>query len=178
MHQIHRYHDICTGHRVHGHESKCQHLHGHNYRIHFTCEAADLELDDLGRVIDFSQVKARLCMWLEDHWDHKFLAWENDPIMSAICCTTNENGVMERDEWASQYVDNSLVFVPFNPTAENLAEYLVEVVGPKQLEGTGIDLVKVMIEETAKCHASYERTISDDEIVTLLKEVSNVSSIT
>lgn len=27
------YHDISCGHRVYGHESKCAHLHGHNYRI-------------------------------------------------------------------------------------------------------------------------------------------------
>jgi 6-pyruvoyltetrahydropterin/6-carboxytetrahydropterin synthase len=30
-----RYHDISCGHRVYGHESKCAHLHGHNYRVHF-----------------------------------------------------------------------------------------------------------------------------------------------
>ena len=30
-----RYHDICAGHRVYGHEGKCSHFHGHNYRIYF-----------------------------------------------------------------------------------------------------------------------------------------------
>lgn len=38
-----RYLDIITGHRVVGHENKCRHLHGHNQRIHFACEAGDLE---------------------------------------------------------------------------------------------------------------------------------------
>ena len=72
MISICRYHDISVGHRICGHESHCARLHGHNYRIHFTCTAD--ELDALGRVLDFQVVKERLCQWLEDHWDHRFLA--------------------------------------------------------------------------------------------------------
>jgi 6-pyruvoyltetrahydropterin/6-carboxytetrahydropterin synthase len=64
-----RYHDISCGHRVVGHENKCRHLHGHNYRIHFSIEAE--ELDKVGRVMDFSVIKAKLCQWLEDCFDHK-----------------------------------------------------------------------------------------------------------
>ena len=41
-----RYHDISCGHRVANHESKCAHLHGHNYRITFECAAE--ELDNIG----------------------------------------------------------------------------------------------------------------------------------
>lgn len=137
-HKVHRYHDISCGHRVHGHEGKCRHLHGHNYRVHFTCVAEDGHLDNVGRVIDFSEVKEKLCMWLEKEWDHFFLIWEQDPMRSYLLD-----------------IDSTVVVVPFNPTAENLAEYLVEVVGPKQLAGTGIKLVEVKIEETMKCFASY-----------------------
>ena len=46
---VKRYPDISCGHRVYRHESKCAHLHGHNYRIHFTVTG---RLDSLGRVID------------------------------------------------------------------------------------------------------------------------------
>ena len=134
--QAKRYHDISCGHRVFQHESKCAHLHGHNYRIHFTCEAE--ELDNIGRVIDFSDMKTRLCMWLEDNWDHKTLIWENDP-------------------WAKLLpeIDPTIVIVPFNPTAENIAQHLVEVIGPQQLAGTGIKLVHCDVEETRKCSASF-----------------------
>lgn len=38
-----RYHDISCGHRVANHESKCAHLHGHNYRITFECAAEELD---------------------------------------------------------------------------------------------------------------------------------------
>lgn len=134
--QAKRYHDISCGHRVFQHESKCAHLHGHNYRVHFTCEAE--ELDNIGRVIDFSDMKSRLCMWLEDNWDHKTLIWENDP-------------------WAKVLpeIDPTIVIVPFNPTAENIAQHLVEVIGPQQLAGTGIKLVHCDVEETRKCSASF-----------------------
>lgn len=147
-HQVKRYHDICAGHRVHGHESKCQHLHGHNYRITFTCEAE--ELDELGRVIDFSEIKSRLCMWLEDNWDHKFLAWENDSLMKQI-----SDAVYHWDGDVFKGLHMSIVWVPFNPTAENMAQHLVEVIGPQQLAGTGIKLVHCEVEETRKCSASY-----------------------
>lgn len=138
-----RYHDISTGHRVVGHENKCRHLHGHNYRIHFVCEAD--QLDSVGRVIDFGVIKEKLCMWVENYWDHKFLAWEHDPVMKVAC----EH--MQGDEFFGE----SIVFVPFNPTAENMAQHLVEVIGPQQLAGTGVTLVSVRIEETAKCSASF-----------------------
>ena len=131
-----RYHDICTGHRVHNHESKCAHLHGHNYRIHFTIKAP--ALDKIGRVLDFSVIKSLLCEWLESHWDHKFLIWNQDP-------------------WARSLVEmdpGGLVEVPFNPTAENMASYLLTEIGPQQLEGTGALLIEVRIEETTKCSAA------------------------
>jgi 6-pyruvoyltetrahydropterin/6-carboxytetrahydropterin synthase len=136
MHTANRYHDISTGHRVYGHESKCKYLHGHNYRVHFECSAG---LDSLGRVIDFSVIKEKLCMWLEDNWDHKFLLYCEGPLLA----------VLEKED------PESVVSVPFNPTAENMAQYLVEVIAPKQLEGTGVKVLKVVIDETRKCSASY-----------------------
>lgn len=136
--KVHRYHDISCGHRVYGHEGKCRHLHGHNYRIHFTCVAGDGGLDGVGRVIDFSQVKSKLCMWIEENWDHHFLVWEKDPMWSYLLD-----------------LDPTVVVTPFNPTAENIAQHLVEVIGPAQLAGTGVFLSEVTVEETMKCFASY-----------------------
>lgn len=151
-----RYHDISCGHRVHNHESKCRHLHGHNYRIHFTCVG---DLDGIGRVLDFSAIKERLCMWVEDNWDHKFLAWEEDPIMRSISIGMLESSV-GGSATASIHLDQSIVWVPFNPTAENMAEYLVKVVGPHQLMNTGVTLAEVCVEETRKCAAMY--TLSEE----------------
>lgn len=136
-----RYHDISVGHRVHGQGGKCEHLHGHNYRIHFTIESLNQSdpLDDVGRVLDFSAIKEHLCSWLEDNWDHKFLIWEDDEFRVTL----------------SQLDPKGVVWVPFNPTAENMGEYLCLVVAPVQLRGTGCKLVKVKVEETRKCSATY-----------------------
>lgn len=148
---VHRYHDISCGHRVVGHESKCKFLHGHNYRIHFTVEARNVgQLDSLGRVIDFGIIKKLFCMWLENNWDHKFLLWEDDPLMPVLQTALTED---------------SIVLVPFNPTAENIAKYLLTVVGPDllrqnhTLEGDEhkmffVQLTQVVVEETRKCSAS------------------------
>lgn len=159
MHQVHRYHDFSAGHRVTGHESKCQHLHGHNYRVHFTCEAITAldQLDAIGRVVDFGVVKERLCMWLEENWDHKFLAWDKDPVMRALEAAVAGNAITGGNSLGKW--KESLVWLPFNPTAENMAEYLCEEVGPAQLQGTNVWLSTVRIEETAKCHATYYRVI-------------------
>jgi 6-pyruvoyltetrahydropterin/6-carboxytetrahydropterin synthase len=141
-----RYHDASIGHRVCGHETVCRHLHGHNYRFHFNVEAQ--ELDSIGRVVDFSVIKSTLCQWLEDWWDHKFLLWEQDPMLELLLDAT-------RSAIASKVrhdLRDSIVTVPFNPTAENMGKYLVDVIGPNILP-KGLVLRSVKIEETRKCSA-------------------------
>lgn len=151
MMTAYRYHDFSYGHRVAGHESKCALLHGHNGRCHFTVRAP--ELDSVGRVMDFSVIKSRLCAWLEENWDHRFLAWEHDPVMrtvdQAMVAGRNKNDDSDR-------AVESIVWVTFNPTAENMANYLLRVIGPKQLTGTGVELIKVTLDETRKCSACAE----------------------
>lgn len=163
-----RSHEICAGHRVVGHESKCRHLHGHNYKFHFKVApkktlsegyvksvsgfALEGSLDDVGRVIDFSVVKTTLCQWLEDNWDHKFLCWEHDDLIQGLYVLL-ANSTYEVED--SEHFFSSLVKLPFNPTAENLAAYMVDVIGPQLLDEYGIELVECTIEETSKCHVNY-----------------------
>lgn len=134
-----RYHDFSYGHVVLGHESKCANLHGHNGRVHFTCQT--LQQDQVGRVIDFSVIKQRLCQWVEDNWDHKFL-------------------ISQDHEWAQQLkaLDPNVEICVFNPTAENMAVYLLYYIGPLVLKDTGVVLTKVVMEETRKCSADAELT--------------------
>lgn len=165
-----RTHEICAGHRVVGHESKCRHLHGHNYKFHFKVAPKPLDsesvkgdpLDQVGRVIDFSVVKSMLCEWLEKNWDHKFLHWERDDLIEGL------KAVIQQDcqEWPQspsidaedrEHFFSSLVSLPFNPTAENLAAYMVEVIGPELLNPYGVELVECRIEETSKCHVEYTK---------------------
>lgn len=131
-----RYHDFSAGHRVVGHENKCAHLHGHNYRVHFHVGGP---LDAVGRVIDFGVIKTTLCDWLEKHWDHRMLLWSDDPDGVHIY-RCDPLGVAS---------------VPFNPTAENMAKYLCLEIGPRLLPSP-LRLYKVHVEETRKCGATFE----------------------
>lgn len=135
-----RYHDISCGHRVVGHESKCRWFHGHNYRITFTIQTMKhtKKLDVVGRVVDFGVIKAVLCQWLEDNWDHRFLMWEDDPYMG------------DCQDW---FPGGGFLPVPFNPTAENMGIYLLEIIGPLLLDDLFLELAVVTVEETRKCSA-------------------------
>jgi 6-pyruvoyltetrahydropterin/6-carboxytetrahydropterin synthase len=149
MHEITRYHDISCGHRVAGHESKCSYLHGHNYRFVFALQSNyaglknGVELDRVGRVVDFSVVKDTLCAWLESNWDHRFLIWEEDPFYLTLRDTEDLTLL------------TSVVRVPFNPTAENIAEYIVETVAPQVLAEYGVYVSACTVWETRKCSATY-----------------------
>lgn len=144
-----REHEIAMGHRVYGHEGKCAHLHGHNYTFEFyvakDTPTPALELDEVGRVIDFGVIKSLLCEWLERYWDHKFMVWRQDPIWSKLV----------------QEDPKGVVVVPFNPTAENIAQYFVEDVAPGLLLGTFTKLVQLRLWETGKCSAIYTEETSN-----------------
>ena len=106
---------FCAGHRVAGHENKCAHLHGHNYVALITAQAN--ELDDVGRVIDFSVLKERVGGWIDKHWDHGFILWAGDSEARAVIGAFH-TGV----------TGQKLFELPVNPTAENMARYLIGTV--------------------------------------------------
>lgn len=125
-----------AGHRLWQHESKCAHVHGHNYVVEFHATAE--QLDSVGRVIDFSVLKDRLGGWIDQHWDHGFI------------CNKDDHEVLDV---MNRIAGQKLFVMDVNPTAENLARHLLEVVGPQQLAGTGVRLVRVVLSETANCRA-------------------------
>ncbi len=128
---------FCAGHRVFNHEGKCANAHGHNYYAHITAESENL--DTIGRVIDFSVLKEKIGSWIDLHWDHAFLVFEQDLEMIRAL-----NSVP---------TPKPLFICPFNPTAENMANYLLKVVGPTELKKTNVEITKVVIYETDNCYA-------------------------
>jgi 6-pyruvoyltetrahydropterin/6-carboxytetrahydropterin synthase len=127
---------FCAGHRVFGHEGKCRNIHGHNYVAFITAQAD--QLDAVGRVIDFSVLKDRIGGWIDREWDHGCILWEND---------TDARMAVESCRPAKVFT------LPTNPTAENMADYLLRVVCPKELAGTGVRVVSVRVWETENCYA-------------------------
>lgn len=128
---------FCAGHRLFEHGGKCEHFHGHNYVADFFVTSD--EVDSVGRVIDFSDLKARTKGWIDEHWDHSFLVYEKD-----------QNAIA-----ALEQVKPCRVFkLPYNPTAENMARYLLEVMCPEALAGSGVRATEVRIWETEEAYAS------------------------
>ena len=123
-----------AGHRIFGHESKCELLHGHNYRVEIT--ATTDELDPQGRVVDFGVIKKWVGEWIDEHWDHRFLLYQDDPML------------------ASAPPETGVIRVPFNPSAENLAQHLYGI-AKSLLEGTGVRVARVRVWETETCWADY-----------------------
>lgn len=128
---------FCAGHRVLGHENKCARVHGHNYVV--LIEAAGA-LDAIGRVIDFSVLKDLCGGWIEREWDHKFLVFSEDKDLVTIL--------------GAGATQEGLVIVPFNPTAEKMAEFLrFRFQSLLDLAGSEVDIKSVTLWETENCFA-------------------------
>ena len=130
-----------AAHRVMNHESKCANMHGHRYKVEIHARAD--ELDELGRVIDFSVLKSRIGSWIDEHWDHTTILCEDD------------NSILG---WLKGYIpSNKPVFtMKDNPTAENMAWFLLSLCRSDLLAGTGVEVWKVVIWETPNCKAEAE----------------------
>jgi 6-pyruvoyltetrahydropterin/6-carboxytetrahydropterin synthase len=59
-----------SAHNLKGYKGKCEELHGHNWRVEVTAVSGDL--DDMGMVIDFKDLKGLLKDTLAE-LDHKYL---------------------------------------------------------------------------------------------------------
>lgn len=142
---------FCAGHRVMGHENKCANLHGHNYVVEVTAGthhpgtalAKETTLDSIGRIIDFSVLKEKIGGWLEQHWDHAFIYSEKDVSVFEALRVFQDEDAARRKDWRS----------PFNPTAENMADYLLRIVCRHVLQGTGVVVTRIRIYETENCWA-------------------------
>jgi len=58
MYTIFKDYKFAAAHQIRGHTGGCENLHGHNYlvRVHVAAE----QLDELGMVVDFSEIKSVL----------------------------------------------------------------------------------------------------------------------
>jgi 6-pyruvoyltetrahydropterin/6-carboxytetrahydropterin synthase len=105
--------------------------------VAFFHAAAD-ELDELGRVIDFSVLAERLGGWVDEHWDHGFILHREDEEAKAA---------------VEKVAGQRLFLLDANPTAEYLADYLLRQVAPEALAGTGVQVVKVVLWESESSFA-------------------------
>ncbi len=132
---------ICTrrlefdaAHRVLEHESKCKNLHGHRYVVEASFTAK--ELDRIGRVVDFGVIKERLGNWIDSNWDHTTILFDKDQALGKAI-----NGV----------TGQTIFYLPNNPTAENMAAYLLEKVCPQLFADYELKCISIRMHETPNC---------------------------
>jgi 6-pyruvoyltetrahydropterin/6-carboxytetrahydropterin synthase len=126
-----------AAHRLVGHEGACRNLHGHRYVVEFDVSAAGL--DELGRVIDFGDLKRNLGRYLDEVYDHAAILNEADARLIALCL---EEG------W-------KLHVMACNPTSENIARELFDSASRLLPSTTRVEAVRVF--ETPNCWSECRR---------------------
>jgi 6-pyruvoyltetrahydropterin/6-carboxytetrahydropterin synthase len=122
---------FCYGHRLLNYDGKCRHLHGHNGRAVIVLEAP--QLDNLGMVVDFSQIKRVVSNWINDTLDHKMILHKDDPALAYL----RQQG-------------EPIFAIDKNPTAENIAKVIYDFTAAQ-----GFPVVEVHLWETDDSFATY-----------------------
>jgi 6-pyruvoyltetrahydropterin/6-carboxytetrahydropterin synthase len=131
MYRVTRELFFCYGHRLLNYEGKCRYLHGHNGKAVITLEAPDL--DQLGMVMDFTQIKQVMQTWLDNTLDHKMLLRRDDPVIPHL-----------------QQIGEPFHVLDVNPTAENIARLIFDYA-----KRQGFPVVEVCLWETENSFATY-----------------------
>jgi len=127
-------------HRLCDYDGKCANVHGHNQKLEVHFRRVNELIDSQGFVIDFGDVKKGIGNWIDENWDHGLILNSND---SALIQKMKEFGYK--------------VFVmDTNPTAENMALYLLNIVGPSLYHNSGVEIFKVEVFENDFCSAIAE----------------------
>jgi len=121
---------FCYGHRIRGHGGACRFLHGHNARAEVVCRG---DLDALGMVVDFGEIRRVLRAWIDTNWDHRMILAEGDPMVDVL-----------RKEGEPVFTLDG------PPTAERLAAHLYGVA-----REAGLPVATIRLWETESSVASY-----------------------
>lgn len=133
------------GHRVPNHKSKCRNPHGHRYKIELGVDdkvITEPGASDEGMVIDFGDMKEVMMKVLDERFDHGFVLYGDDEIAPMFRSLKED-------------LNMKVVFVPFIPTAENLAKHWYELL-KTELELRKIKIKHVIVWETPTSTAKYE----------------------
>ncbi len=125
-----------AAHRVIGHYNKCQYLHGHRYILHI--QACSKQLNDLGMVVDFGFLKSEVKKWIDDNFDHTVILSILDEALGLAI---------------SEITKQKIYYLPFNPTAENIAYYLKSKILPQIVQSNDFYINAVKLYETPNCYA-------------------------
>jgi 6-pyruvoyltetrahydropterin/6-carboxytetrahydropterin synthase len=129
--RVSRTFEFDAAHRVLGHAGPCAYLHGHRYRLQVVVEARDLNA--LGMLIDFGEIKRIVNERLLSKWDHAALFRYDDPLVPAV-------------QQAQPDAPGRVITLPDNPTAEVMAKAAFQAIAKALPEG--LSLAEVTLWET------------------------------
>ena len=132
MFRVSREIDFCYGHRLLHYEGKCRHLHGHNARAVITIETE--QLDHLGMVLDFSEIKRVVSTWIDQQLDHRMILHRDDPAIPFL-----------------RELGEPMHLIDDNPTAENIAKLIYDFTSE-----SGFPIVEAQLWETPHCFSTYK----------------------
>lgn len=109
-------------------------MHGHNGKAVIVLEAESL--DDRGMLVDFTDIKRELCVWIDSELDHRMILREDDPAAPVL-----------------KSLGEPLVLIPKNPTAENIARLIFE-----HAKSAKLPVAEVSLWESPRSCATYRPT--------------------
>lgn len=135
--RVSRTFEFDAAHRVLGHAGPCAYLHGHRYRLQVVVEAPDLNA--LGMLIDFGEIKRIVKEQLVSKWDHAALFRYDDPLVPTV-------------QQVQPDAPDRVITLPDNPTAEVMAKTAFREIAKALPEG--LTLSEVTLWETPDSSAS------------------------
>lgn len=100
-----------AGHRlIPPYKGHCNNPHGEGYTVILFFKKA--ELDENGMVFDFGRIKKHIKSWIDENWDHSYIHHKDDEVGEYLFSKG----------FKTFNIGNK------NPTAENMAKYLFDII--------------------------------------------------
>lgn len=126
-----------AAHRIIGHSGKCKMLHGHRYVLKATFQSDTL--NSLGMIIDFTKIKQKLKKWIDNNWDHNTILNTQDQTLGMHI---------------SKITGQKIFYLQNNPTAENMASYLLVRICPTIFNEENAQCIRINLYETPNCYVT------------------------
>ncbi len=128
------------GHRLSTHTEGCQNLHGHSYRLIVALTGTN---NSNGMVFDFGDI-SRIVRPIIEQLDHStMLHQEDQPLVGYL-----------------QSLNMKLSLVPFQPTTEELGQWLINQIAEQIGNPANIQELSITLFETATSTVTLSRKLS------------------
>ncbi len=128
-------------HTLYQYDGLCRNIHGHSYNLEVTLigePKKDPQHPKDGMVIDFSELKEIVKSQIVSRFDHAMMV---------------NNLVSEEQKELLSKTTNRLIVVDFQPTSENIAAYIAEIL--QQHLPAGVTLFSIRLFETVTSFAEW-----------------------